>query len=325
MNHCTTMSTETQNRDNLRWYQRLGLELLWGTCCFLGILPRWFRYGVFRPFVYGVLRLVRYRKNVIYNNISLSFPEKSPAEIKKIVKGTYNNLAEVMVDTICLAGAKRRNDLNHVTWLDLDKHLERTKGRDWIFMSAHYGCWEYFLLWTLIDPDCHIMGVYHPVKSVVFEHFYRRLRNFGPNVHQVTMQETVRHYIKNRGKDEQIVLGLISDQTPNLRPDTEWYDFLNRKTAFIDGSEKLAMRFKIPVYFTHIERIKAGHIAIRLDEIYDGVEEVEPNEITRRYAAALEKMIKERPELWMWSHKRWKHNPEKQLRRFGKMTKSAEQ
>jgi KDO2-lipid IV(A) lauroyltransferase len=262
---------------------------------------------------------------VIYNNISLSFPEKSPAEIKKIVKGTYNNLAEVMVDTICLAGAKRRNDLNHVTWINLDKHLERTKGRDWIFMSAHYGCWEYFLLWTLIDPDSHIMGVYHPVKSVVFEHFYRRLRNFGPNVHQVTMQETVRHYIKNRGKDEQIVLGLISDQTPNLRPDTEWYDFLNRKTAFIDGSEKLAMRFKIPVYFTHIERIKAGHIAIRLDEIYDGVEEVEPNEITRRYAAALEKMIKERPELWMWSHKRWKHNPEKQLRRFGKMTKSAEQ
>jgi KDO2-lipid IV(A) lauroyltransferase len=168
------------------------------------------------------------------------------------------------------------------------------------------------------------MGVYHPLKNAVFEHLYRRLRNFAPNYHQVTMQDTVRHYIKNRSADRGVTLGLISDQTPNLRADTEWFDFFGRKTAFIDGSEKLAMRFHIPIYFVHVERVKAGHIAVRFDEIYDGVEEVEPNEITRRYVVALESMIREHPELWLWSHKRWKHTPEKQLQRFGKMTTSGE-
>ena len=319
-----TMSNNIENNDTLRWHHRLSLELLWGACCAMGYMPRWFRYGMFKPFVYALLRMLRYRYDVSYNNIKGSFPEMSHKEVKSLVHASYSNLAEVIVETICLAGAKRRGDLDHVTWIDLDKHLERTKGRDWIFMAAHYGCWEYFPLWSIVDTENHLVGVYHPLKSIVFEHLYHRLRNYTPNVHQVTMQDTVRHYVRNRGKGKNIVLGLISDQTPNLRPDTEWFDFLNRKTAFIDGSEKLAMRFNMPIYFTHIERIEAGRMAIRFDEIYDGVEEVEPNEITRRYAAALEKMIKERPELWMWTHKRWKHSPEKQLRRFGKMTKSGE-
>ena len=318
------MSENPQNSNPLRWHQRLALELLWGACCTIGAMPRWFQYGIFKPFVYTLLRAIRYRYKVMLSNISLSFPEKSAKEIKSIIKGSYSNLAEVIVDTICLAGAVRRNDLDHVTWMDYDKHMERTKGKDWIIIAAHYSCWEYLPLWAIADGEKLLFGTYHPLKNIVFEHFYRRLRNYGPNVHQVTMQDTVRHYIRHRGKGTNIVLGLISDQTPNLRPDTEWFDFLNRKTAFIDGSERLAMRFNLPIYFAHVERTRAGHMNVRFDELYDGVEAVEPNEITRRYAAALENMIKEQPELWMWSHKRWKHSPEKQLRRFGKMTQSGE-
>lgn len=318
------MSTHTQTGDKLCWHQQLTLELLWALCSTLGYMPRWIRHGILQRFIYILLRVIRYRYGVMRSNISLSFPEKSPQEIKQIIRGSYDTLAEVIIDTICLAGAKRRGDLNHVTWVNVDEHKARIKGRDWIAMASHYGCWEYFPLWSLVDGDTHFMGVYHPLKNAVFEHFYRRLRNFSPNYHQVTMQDTVRHYIKNRSADRGITLGLISDQTPNLRADTEWFDFLNRKTAFIDGSEKLAMRFHIPIYFVHVERVKAGHYAIRFDELYDGTEDVEPNEITRRYAAALESMIKSKPELWMWSHKRWKHYPEKQLRRFGKMTKSGE-
>lgn len=317
------MSTNPQNSDKLRWHQRLALELLWVNCYILGYMPRWYRYGVLKPFIYVVLRTLRYRYKVVYYNIRYSFPEKSEQEIKRIVKGSYSTLAEVMVDTICLAGAERRGDLNHVEWINRDEHLARTAGRDWIVMASHYGCWEYFPLWTITDPTCHFMGVYHPLRSIVFEHFYRRVRNYARNYHQVTMQDTIRHYIKNRSDQYSTVLGLISDQAPPLRADTEWFDFLNRKSTFIEGSERIAMRFKLPVYFLHIERVKAGQYRLRFDPLYDGTEEVEPTEITRRYAAALENMIKERPELWLWSHKRWKHDPESQVRRFGKMTASG--
>ena len=318
------MASQPQNSDTLRWHQRLAIELLWASCCIIAYMPRWYRYGIFKPFVYVILRILRYRHKVVYRNIRGSFPEKSEKEIKKIVKGSYRTLAEVMVDTICLARAEQRGDLNHVDWVNRDEHLARTAGRDWIVMASHYGCWEYFPLWTLQDPSCHFMGVYHPLRSIVFEYFYRRVRNYSRNYHQVTMKDTIRHYIKNRSDKYGIALGLISDQASPLRADTEWFDFLHRKSTFIDGSEKLALRFKLPVYFLHIERVKAGYYKLRIDPLYDGVEEVEPLEITRRYARALESMIKEQPELWLWSHNRWKHTPQIQVERFGKMTPSGE-
>jgi KDO2-lipid IV(A) lauroyltransferase len=317
------MSTNSNNNDSLRWHQRIILEVLWMTCCAIGYMPRWFRYGIFKPFVYAVIRIVRYRHKIVYQNIRGAFPEKSEKEIKHIVNGSYSTLAEVIVDTICLAGAKRRGDLDHVTWVNRDEHMARTEGRDWIAMASHYGCWEYFPLWSLEDSEGQFLGVYHTLKSDVFEHFYRRVRDYAPNYHQVPMKDTLRKYMQTRGDNHSTVLGLISDQAPILRADTEWFDFLNRKTTFIEGSERIAMRFKIPIYFVHIERVRAGHMAIRFDEIYDGVEEVEPMEITRRYARALESMIREHPELWLWSHNRWKHSPETQVRRFGKMTESG--
>lgn len=319
------MSEHSQNRLPLRWHQQILLELLWWTCCAIGHMPRWYHYGVLQPFVYSMLRIVRYRRKVVISNITLSFPEKSKHEVAKIAKRSYWSLAEVIVDTITLAGASNERKQKHVTWVNRDEHIARTHGHDWIAIGSHYGCWEYFPLWSLEDSDCHFIGVYHPLKSVIFEHFYRRLRRLSSNYYQVTMQDSVRHYIKNRSDKYGSVLGLISDQNPTLRADSEWFDFLNRKTAFIDGSEKLAMRFHLPIYFLHVERVGAGHYALRFDELYNGMEEVEPTEITRRYAARLESMIKAQPELWIWSHKRWKHSPEKQARLFGAMTKSGMQ
>ena len=52
------------------------------------------------------------------------------------------------------------------------------------------------------------------------------------------------------------------------------------------------------------------------DWIYDGEEEVAPHEITERYVRRLEQKIREYPDLWMWSHKRWKHKSPADLARM---------
>ena len=101
--------------------------------------------------------------------------------------------------------------------------------------------------------------------------------------------------------------GSIADQNPPLRPDSHWFRFLNQDTIFFDGGEKLAMRFGMPVYFVHIDRIKRGRYEIWFEELYDGREQVAVSEITARYVRRLEEMIVAQPELWMWSHRRWKH------------------
>lgn len=312
-----------ESDSDLKWYQRVLLEVIWVCALAMGYSPRWYRFGVVQPLFYVLLRLVRYRRKVIVGNLQRSFPEKSSKEINKIVRGYYTTLAEIIVDIISLAGTSPKRDPDLVTWVGRDEHEELNRGRDWIAMASHYGCWEYLPLWVWCDSITHFVTVYHPMRSPLFERFFARLRNFAPNMHQVPMSDAIRHYIRMRNEGRNVVLGLVSDQSPNMRPDTVWFDFLNQKTAFVDGAEKLAMKFGMPVYFVHTERIAPGRYAVRLDEIYDGVEAVEPHEITRRYAVALEAMIRKTPELWMWSHRRWRHSPESQARKFGKSTLEA--
>ena len=314
------MSTKRGTYNNLKWHQRIAFNLLWGFCLMIGYSPRWFRFYILQSFIEALLRLIGYRRKVVMRNLTASFAEKTERERRHIMHRFYNTLAEVIVDTMALAGTNPKRDAGIMSYEDAEGHIERNKGRDWIAMASHFGCWEYFPLWGWVDKKCEFISVYHPLKSSVFEHFYRRLRKFSSNITTVTMAEAVRYYIRNRSKEHTTVLGLISDQSPALGADTEWIDFLCQPTAFIDGSEKLAMRFGIPVYFCHVERIARGRYNMRFEEIYDGKESVEPNEITRRYAERLQKMIRQQPELWMWSHKRWKHTPEKQLQIFGKST-----
>ena len=57
----------------------------------------------------------------------------------------------------------------------------------------------------------------------------------------------------------------------------------------------------------HVRKVAPRHYEAEFKLVYDGVEPVAEHQITERYIALLEAMIRESPELWMWSHRRWKH------------------
>lgn len=304
----------------LVWYKKIALELLWAFSLLISIMPRFVKYYIIKPFVGIVIMLSRYRYKTITVNIEKAFPEKSEKERRRIVRRNYMFLAEVFVDTINLVGAGEKRKDKVVNWTNSKEMNEKLGGKDWIAVGAHYGCWEYMLLWSRELENSKLMGVYHPMKSIVFEHFYRRLRNVSDKLVQVPMKQTILYFLRNRKSGLGTVMGLVADQSPNLRPDSHWFRFLNQDTVFHDGAEAMAVKFNLPVYFAYAKRKAPGIYDIRFDEIYDGKEKVAQYEITERYKNRLEEMIKECPELWIWSHNRWRHTPEKQAKRFGKST-----
>ena len=314
------MASDNSATAKMRWYERIVLEILWGFSCLVGFMPRWFRFYCLRPFIASIFFLIRYRRKVILSNLRGAFPEKSDKELRRIMRQNYLFIAEVAVCTLSLSTADKYWDDDLILWSNFEEHQKSVNGRDWIALASHYGCWEYFMLWGWSDPNCRMMGVYHPLKSAIFDNLYHRLRNLSPNIDQVAMKNCIRHYLRHRGEGQNIAMGLISDQSPLLRPDSEWIEFFGRPTAFIDGGEKIAMKFGIPAYFVNIERVAAGRYAVTFEEVYNGEEEVAEWEITRRYAQRLEAMIRRQPELWLWSHNRWHQTPERQLKRFGKTT-----
>ena len=268
-------------RTDLNIAQRIWLEILWRMARLFAAMPYWFKFHVVENLLFFVLcYCLRYRMQVVRRNLRNSFPEKSDDKGRSILQ---------------VEG--------------LEEHLRKVGGRDWIAMTAHFGCWEYCSFWGFYAPTQIVVAVYHPLRSKVAEALYQRLRN-GDYATTVSMKESLRFYLRHRDKGfrgKNLVMGLIADQNPPRRPDSHWFRFLNQDTIFFDGGEKLALRCRLPVYFVRMDRLQRGRYRMSFVPLYDGEEQVAPNELTERYVRELERVIRERPELWMWSHRRWKH------------------
>ncbi len=290
--------------------QRIWLELMWQLARLFAVMPYWFKYYVVESLLFVLLcYCLRYRMKVVKQNLRNSFPEKSDRELALLRRKFYWTLAEVFVDTIDLAHMTPAKGRRILKVKGLDEHLKHIDGRDWIAMTAHFGCWEYCSFWGLYVPSQIVVAVYHPLESRVAEAFYLRLRN-REYATTVPMRESLLFYLRNRENGvagRRMVMGLIADQNPPKRPDSHWFRFLNQDTIFFDGGEKLALRCHLPVYFVKMDRLRRGRYEMSFEKIYDGEEAVADNVITERYVRILESEIQRRPELWMWSHKRWKY------------------
>lgn len=286
-------------------------SLLWGLCYLFSLLPHCIRYGVFSPFVAFVLRrVVHYRYKTIMRQLRDSFPEKSEEEIAQICHRYYDHLAEMIIATLSLArmNNKRRKE---TTQFNLpDNFHDIIKDRNFVVLTAHYGFWENALNVYLATDNHYLVAAYRPLTSPIMERLYKRLRS-NPMVDVVPSKQFMRHYVANRHgiKGKNIVIGLISDQNCPVTKGCCWHSFLNHDSLFFDGGEQLALKFKLPVFYLELERIKAGCYRHNYKLIYDAVEEVAPHEITERYVRCLEQSIVANPEYWMWSHRRWKSRP----------------
>ena len=291
-------------------YENVVVALLYGLCYLVAIHPRCIRYGVFVPIVASVLKLFKYRKIIISNQLRDSFPDKSKEELQELCRRNYRHLAEMIVDTLSLAGINDKKRAKSTEFNLTDNFHEVIKGKNVIALTSHYGFWEIALNLFLVTPDHHIVVAYRPLKSSIMDKLYKRLRN-NDKVDVVPSQQLMRHFIANRnGIDgKNLIVGLISDQNCPRTKGCCWHKFLRHDTLFFDGGEQLAVKFGLPVYYMELERIEAGRYRHNYTLLYDGKEEVKPHEITERYVRCLERTIVAKPEYWMWSHRRWKVVP----------------
>lgn len=297
------------SRYNLTLMQRCCVSLLYGLCRGVAIMPRWVRYYVLEEIIYFIMHhLMRYRRKVVMENLRNSFPERSEKELKQIASRFSRNLAEQMINTLSLTGLSSKRRLKLLTFPEAERYASETAGRNFVSLAGHYGAWEYMSIIGLHDKGHIAAGVYHALESSIFDELFKRIR-MGENVALVPRNEVMRYFIRNR-EGNPMNIGLIADQNQYRVKDPHWITFLNQDTIFADGAEQLARRFALPVYYLWLKRRRRGEYELYLELIYDGNEEVAEHEITERYARSLEQTIRECPELWLWSHRRWKQKRE---------------
>ncbi len=286
--------------------------LLWWLCRLLAVMPDWFKYYVVLEWIYFILRYVlRYRRRLILRQLSESFPEKSEKECRRICNDYYRTLAEMVVNIVTLAGMSAEERSRRLTIEGGDVVASEIENRNSVMLTSHYGCWEYASFVVELFTDVHLVAAYHPLTNKLIDRLLLRMRTHE-RVTPVASNAFMRFYIENRdGIDgKNLMLGLIADQNSPPRKDIHWYNFLNHPTLFFEGGEALALKYHLPVYYVEVEHVRRGYYNCSFTKIYDGEAEVAPNEITERYVRLLEQSISRRPELWMWSHRRWKIVPD---------------
>ena len=296
------------NSEELTRWQKFLTQLLWIICRGFAMLPRVVRHYGFGVPIYWILYYVmRYRRKVAMENLRNSFPEKSEKEIREICRKSYCNLAEQIINTISKAGISNEELLHRMDIHGVDEVAKIIGEQSCVFLTAHLGPWEAGTALSLSMPNHITVGVYHPLKNRVMDELMKRIRTHT-RVELVPMKQTMRYFIQ-RSRQKPLIMGLIADQSPQRRAGQQWFKFLNQWTAFFDGGEVLARKYNLPVIYFSPRRIKAGIYEANMSIVYDGKEQVAEYEITKRYINLLEQDIISHPEMWMWTHRRWKRKP----------------
>ncbi|MCH6234518.1 lysophospholipid acyltransferase family protein [Cognataquiflexum rubidum] len=271
----------------------------------ISFLPLWVLY-IFTDILYLIgYHLLKYRQKVIFENLAYSFPEKSEAERKAIAKKFFRTLTDSFAETIRFYSMTPSEVSERFKVSNSKMVIEKIdNGEIVILVSGHFINWEgqVIAFKNLVDP--RLEAVYLRINNPFFDRLMQNIRGrFGGTL--VEKAEFSRNYLKNRKTPRAIGLG--ADQRPTHAETRYSAQFMNRKTAFFEGPEKLAKRYGHAVFYGHIKRPKRGHYSINYELIaappYDNSPE---HSITDLFIKLTEKGIREQPEIYLWSHNRWK-------------------
>ena len=247
-----------------------------------------------------------YRRKVVYENMRNSFPEKSEEEIRAIEKKFYKHLADLFIETFKLTHLNKVQIMKRCTVSNINilEKLYREK-RDVIGVLGHYNNWE----WLSILPQYtqyKTISIYKPLQNKYFNNFINRLRSkFGMVI--TPMSVIIREIITDRKNNINSLSAFISDQTPALGDIKFWTTFLNQDTPVFIGAEKVASKYDMAVVFFHIQKVKRGYYNLDIELLFEHTANLPEHLVTETHVKKLEEIIREKPEYWIWSHRRWKH------------------
>jgi KDO2-lipid IV(A) lauroyltransferase len=272
----------------------------------LSILPFPLLYLKSDFFYFLMYYVVGYRKKVVYQNLKNSFPEKSHEELKMIERKFFRYLCDLFLETfktltISPEEAKKRCRFTPETLALFNKLNEEKKSC--IIVMGHFGNWEWAGNTFALACKQQLYVIYHPLTNKQFDDLIYKMRTrFGTKLY--AMKDTMREMIRNR--NEINATAFIADQTPSPEG-AYWTTFLNQDTPVFWGTEKIAQKLNYPVVYVTVNKVKRGYYEVHSEILVAEPKNTKEGEISELHTKKLEKDILAQPEIWLWSHRRWKH------------------
>ncbi len=250
--------------------------------------------------------VVRYRRKVVRANLSSSFPNKSLSELKTIEKRFYHFFLDMLLETCKLLTMSEEEMQRRMTFSNVEAVRDyNSQGRSVAVFLGHFGNWEWISSTGLWMPFAKVAQIYHPLRNKAMDSIMLQLRERMRNV-CIPMRATARFMAAKSAENEPQVIGFIADQSPKPREVSYFIPFLNHLTPVLTGTEKAAKHFGYEFMFIAVRRVRRGFYECEFVSLADDGPSLPDYEATRRYYERLEEEINAQPELYLWSHKRFK-------------------
>lgn len=288
--------------DRLNFFERIGRRIVRG----FSHLPMGVLY-VFSDFVYFLLYwVVGYRLKVVRQNLLIVFPEKSDKVRKQIERKFYRHLSDYFFETIKTLTISDEELLKRLKIRNSEVAAELfEKGKSIFLYAPHFGNWEWFTVIPLLYPGKDIHAFYQRQGN--------RLANYisveGRTRRNIAAVESHHGF---RFTYECIRDGIVSltlvvgDQCPHRGAQKVWLPFCGKDTPFLAGPEHIARKLDVALVYPSFVSYRRGYYEVELHVIAESPRQLPEREGTRRFAALIEDDLRRIPQLWLWSHKRWK-------------------
>lgn len=301
--------------------KKLLADLIRGIIVVLSKLPLRFHYLMGDIVAWTAKNVFRYRSDVVWVNVSRSFPDKKYKELRKIYDDFYRHFGEILAEAIWFGGSSYRRlyESGIVTVMNPEEFNEMFLNTpSMTVLSTHCGNWELmggFLGYRTATGtkvaigEEHIQVVYKKLSNAVFDEVFKRnrvapLEVVGTSC-EIESSNILRLTLKQ--KNEKRVYIYPADQAPY------WYagkhqigEFMHQQTNAMLGSMGVACKLAHSVMYMKMKRVERGRYEMTLVPVCRDASQMAPEDILRKYYDLLQDEINETPCNWLWTHKRWK-------------------
>jgi KDO2-lipid IV(A) lauroyltransferase len=277
--------------------------IIYGLLYLVSLLPLKILY-LLSDFAYYLLYyVIGYRKKVVFSNLAQAFPQKSEEERKKIAKKFYRNFTDNFIEFIKLISASSGYVSKHFKG---DYSLPQSiyeQGKRCQLLLGHNFNWEWACL-AVVQKIRHLfLVVYMPISNKTINRLFIKVR---ARMGSIMLPATDMHSALIPYRNKTYMLALVADQNPGNPSSALWYNFFGKPTPFVRGPESGARKGNIPVLFCKFIKEGRGYYRIVFEMGEENPASLKEGELTRKYVDYLHRFILDYPEMWLWSHRRWK-------------------
>jgi KDO2-lipid IV(A) lauroyltransferase len=289
---------------------RLEYALAWIIAKAVGSLPRPLARaaGIGVGWIVYVLH-VRLRR-VGMRNLQLAFPENTPQEHARILRGVFTSLGRHLAE-VCLFPKYTAENVAKVVMYDRFENFERAyaRGKGVLFLTAHLGAWELSAFaHSLYGHPLRI--VMRPLDNEYLDRLARDYRTMHGNS-TVSKDDFVRGLLAAMKAGETVGILMDTNMTP---PQGVFVNFFGIPACTASGLARIALRTEAAVVpgFT-VWDPDLRKYRLRFDPpinlIRTGNDDADVIANTALFTSIIEKYVRRYPDQWLWVHRRWKTRP----------------